>query len=344
MKSDRDAEPALHVAQQVDDLGLHRDVERRDRLVAHEHVGVERERAGDADALALSAGELVRKAAQHVGVRGRRGRAARRRARARAAPADPVGGGDRFRDDVAAPSSAGSSDVYGSWKIICTPLAEPLAVAAPAAGDVASAVARVPASGRLESDEHPGQGRLAAARLADDAEHLAGVELQARPRRRPRPSPAAATDPVAKVLVEPGRLQQRRGAPIAASRLRGRRRTDGFECHSVDGFTDELLGSEAGGAPAGSDLREEGTAVRCAQARRPSGSGDGRSTRAGCCAGLGGEPGMVSRSDAAHRGLRHRAQQRLGVRMRGMLEHGVGVAALDDPSGVHDGQRCRRPP
>ena len=51
---------ALQVLQQVDDLRLDRDVERRHRLVADDQLGPERQRAGDADALALAARELVR--------------------------------------------------------------------------------------------------------------------------------------------------------------------------------------------------------------------------------------------------------------------------------------------
>ena len=51
---------ALQVLQQVDHLRLDRDVERRDRLVAHDQLRAERQRAGDADALALAARELVR--------------------------------------------------------------------------------------------------------------------------------------------------------------------------------------------------------------------------------------------------------------------------------------------
>ena len=46
--------------EQVQDLALDRDVERRHGLVADDEVRVERQRAGDADALALAAGELVR--------------------------------------------------------------------------------------------------------------------------------------------------------------------------------------------------------------------------------------------------------------------------------------------
>ena len=56
----------LDLDQQVDDRGLHRDVERRDRLVGDDHVGIAGERAGDGDALLLAAGELARLAAGEI--------------------------------------------------------------------------------------------------------------------------------------------------------------------------------------------------------------------------------------------------------------------------------------
>ena len=56
----REVEALLQLTQQVDDLRLDRHVERGHRLVAHDEVGLEREGARDADALALAAGELVR--------------------------------------------------------------------------------------------------------------------------------------------------------------------------------------------------------------------------------------------------------------------------------------------
>ena len=54
-----DAELVAQVGEQVDDRGLHRDVERRDRLVAHDEARVGGERARDADALLLAAAHLV---------------------------------------------------------------------------------------------------------------------------------------------------------------------------------------------------------------------------------------------------------------------------------------------
>ncbi len=63
----RQFELLLQIFQQVDDLCLNRNVERRDRLVADDETGFDRQGAGDADALALAARELVRIAIGVVG-------------------------------------------------------------------------------------------------------------------------------------------------------------------------------------------------------------------------------------------------------------------------------------
>src|SRR5713226_1461506 len=56
------SQPALllEVLQQIDDLRLHRDIERADRLVTDDQLRFHRQRAGDADPLALAAAEFVR--------------------------------------------------------------------------------------------------------------------------------------------------------------------------------------------------------------------------------------------------------------------------------------------
>ncbi len=59
-----EAERLAQVGKQVEHLRLHRDVERRDRLVADQQLRAERERARDADPLALPAREAVRVAPQ----------------------------------------------------------------------------------------------------------------------------------------------------------------------------------------------------------------------------------------------------------------------------------------
>ena len=58
------AERLLEVLQQVEHHRLHRDVERRGRLVEDDEIGLERDRARDADARLLPAGKLVRKAVE----------------------------------------------------------------------------------------------------------------------------------------------------------------------------------------------------------------------------------------------------------------------------------------
>ena len=57
----------LDFVQQFEHLRLHGNVERGDRLVRDQHVGIECQRAGDRDALALAAGELMRVARDRVG-------------------------------------------------------------------------------------------------------------------------------------------------------------------------------------------------------------------------------------------------------------------------------------
>src|SRR5262245_31087487 len=63
----REPEVLLKLLEQVDHLCLNRDVERRDRLVGDDEVGIDRERAGEPDPLALAARELVRVPSRGVG-------------------------------------------------------------------------------------------------------------------------------------------------------------------------------------------------------------------------------------------------------------------------------------
>ena len=81
--------------EKIQHLRLDRHVERGDRFVADQEIGLHRQRAGDADARALAAGKLVRKAPHRGRRRVRRVASSRRRtsmvagaspARARPAP------------------------------------------------------------------------------------------------------------------------------------------------------------------------------------------------------------------------------------------------------------------
>ena len=75
-----EAEVAAQLGQKVQDLRLHRDVERAGRLVAHHDARAQHQGAGDGDALALAARQLGRQAVAHLGASGRRAPASRRRA------------------------------------------------------------------------------------------------------------------------------------------------------------------------------------------------------------------------------------------------------------------------
>ena len=62
---DRHAGGVLQVAQQLEDLGLHGDVEGRGRLVGDQELRPAGEREGDVDALGHAAGDLVRVRGEH---------------------------------------------------------------------------------------------------------------------------------------------------------------------------------------------------------------------------------------------------------------------------------------
>jgi hypothetical protein len=155
----------LQVLQQVDDLRLDRDVERRDRLVADDELGLDGERAGDADALALAAGELVRAAAHVVGGAGRRVSSS---STTRACDV----GARRCRravDDSGSPTMSptvmrGLSEANGSWKTIWMRAAQRAQRVAVERGDVAALEAgRSPAVGSMQAQDAAADGGLAAA-------------------------------------------------------------------------------------------------------------------------------------------------------------------------------------
>ena len=66
----RQPEFLLQILHQVDDLRLHGYVQRRDGFIAHHEFRLQRQRAGDADALALAAGKFVRVAVRRLARQG----------------------------------------------------------------------------------------------------------------------------------------------------------------------------------------------------------------------------------------------------------------------------------
>ena len=191
---------AADVGEQVEHLRLDRDVERRDRLVEDEHLRLGRQRARDRDALALAA---------------RQPRAAARAIWRSSSPTSSASSSTRAaalglleppRCSRSTSSSAratvwrGSRLEYGSWKTIWTSRAAAAALARrPRPGvERSRPQARiVPAVGALQADEHPGDRRLARARLADDGERAARPRRGTRRRRRrpARRTPCAGPRP-----------------------------------------------------------------------------------------------------------------------------------------------------
>ena len=173
----REPELVLELDEQVDDLRLDRDVERGDRLVEDQHLRVQRERAGDADPLALAARELVRKAVRVLGAEPDRAQ--------ELLHASPALAATRYRPWMRSGSPTisrtvmrGFSDAYGSWKTIWTSrrtgriwrrlkrvMSCPSKMIRPAVGS-SSLMMRAP------------ERRLAAPGLADDAERLALAHRQ----------------------------------------------------------------------------------------------------------------------------------------------------------------------
>ena len=177
-----EAELAPQLGQKVEDLRLHRDVERAGRLVAHDDARAQHEGAGDGDALALAARQLGRQALAHLGATGRPAPASRRRACAISLRVDVALGTERHGDDVA----HARQRVERGEGILEHRLDQPRAGAAIHVDD-ALALDRDVAGGRREqAQDQAGEGGLAAARFAHDAQHAAGAARRRRRRRRRR--------------------------------------------------------------------------------------------------------------------------------------------------------------
>src|SRR5699024_4546527 len=169
------AEAVAQVLEQVDDTGLNGHVEGGDRLVEDLQLRVRERRPGDADALALTAGELVRIAFGHRGVESDEFEHLGHLVIAFSG-GDSVHGqglGDDFADRQARIDGG-----HGVLDHDLDVLAHGQAFALAEIGDV-DAVDDDPSLLRGDHFEHfPDRGRLAAAGLADEAERLSGLDLE----------------------------------------------------------------------------------------------------------------------------------------------------------------------
>ena len=169
----------LQVLKQVDHLRLNRHVERADGLVRDDEFGVERQGAGDADALALSAREFMRIAPYMLGPQ--------------AHPVEKRGDllffflsfrdavdGQRLADDAAHRHAR----VQGRIRILEDDLhlAPESAHRLPIQGADVRALEAHLARGRLdEAQDGPAGGGFAAPALSDESERLARLQIEADP-------------------------------------------------------------------------------------------------------------------------------------------------------------------
>ena len=172
----RQMQPLLQLHQHVDHLRLDRHVERRHRLVADHQAGLERQRARDADALALSAGELVRIPLGHVGQQAHRGQQLRHAVAVLGARLVHAVHGQRLADDVA--------HLHARIERTVRVLVDHLHAAAKAPagavgrGDVLALEQDAARRDRLHAQHRQAGGGLAAAALADQAQRLAALERE----------------------------------------------------------------------------------------------------------------------------------------------------------------------
>ena len=173
----REIAVALQADEQVEDGGLNGNVERRRRLVAYDEVRFARKRTRDADALLETARQLARQRIQQPGVETNRLRQLDDAARPPlAAHAGQLGQGST-QDLAHALSSVKrcvrilKHDLDGT-DLVQAALPDPGRQLLPLEVDLA------PGVGHAEPDHAAGERRLAAARLADQPEHLAGRDLE----------------------------------------------------------------------------------------------------------------------------------------------------------------------
>ena len=179
----REVEAILEVDEEVDDLRLDRHVERRDRLVGEDDGRLDGQRPGQADALALAAGELVRIAVGGVGGKPDEaeqlvypsgdvvavGRAAAR----------PAGVDERLGDQPAHAESRIETGVRVlEDELDASPVVHQIAPAQ--VGDVLAVEVDAPLE-RHEVDEGVGERALATTGLTDEADRLASVDRQRHP-------------------------------------------------------------------------------------------------------------------------------------------------------------------
>ena len=168
----RQLELRLEVLHQVDDLRLDRHVERRHRFVGDDERRLEDERARDADALALTAGKLVRVAIDEVRVE-----ADDAHDLLDALVGFPTAREAKVPQWFAHDVADGHAWVERRVRILkdhLHVLPQPAELLASQVREVGAFEVNVAGGGRQEANDDAPERRLAAPRLADQAERLPG--------------------------------------------------------------------------------------------------------------------------------------------------------------------------
>ena len=278
---------ALQVLEQIDDLGLDRDIERRHRLVQDHDVRTERQRAGDRDALALAAGKFRRTAPA---------RCSADSPTATEQFVDPLAvvaaiDAKRFRDDLV----DGHPRIQRRVRILKHDLhlAALWAAAAPAAWSVmSSSFSRItPPLGVDQAQDQPAQRGLAATGFAHKSQRLARLRSNEMSRTAPTypyPSPCGGGfgNPFGARSTSSARdAASDRGAEAAIGRGRSRR----DRTRPLHG----LLGVVAGNPMMRPDLtKRRQSALGKPPGRSTARNADGTRSRGGRCARSGTCPGI----------------------------------------------------
>jgi hypothetical protein len=167
----RETEVTLQRLEQVDDLRADRHVERRDGLVEDDHLRVESERTGEADALALPAGELMWEPVRVLGAQAHRAQELVDAAAALTPPVETVHA-QRLRNDLAHRHARIERRVWILEDDLQLAAHVAHAAAAPIR-DVLAVEDELPLGRRKKLDHGPPERRLAATGLADQAQGLA---------------------------------------------------------------------------------------------------------------------------------------------------------------------------
>ena len=338
VRDEKKREPVflLQIFKEIDDLRLDRDVERGDRLVADDERRLHRERARDADALALPARELVRIALGHVieepYLRQELGHLCACRLAVRHQAIDQHGLGDDLAHGHARVERAVGilEDDLDLAAIVLQRL--------PLDARHVDAAEHDLAGGRLlKPQQRAADGGLAATRFPHEADRLAREHVERQPVHRAHQEVLALEQPQPRGHIEIGgeiaRLQKRAAL--------------------VELLRDGRLGRGAlQPQPRGSDLRH----LSRAQARGIVMRGGLRKRRHLALATVDLRR-AARRETAARRGIEeirgqplyrfelvsarpvetgHRAQQPRGIGMQGLGEHVLRAALLGQPRRVHD--------